>query len=134
MAGQRKAAAQRLRDAHRTATDRGFGAIAERPKAWRKRSECKLATAAQRSADQRRADAVNLTVREAEVLRLLADGHSNRVIARRLSTPGRSMSESTASVHVSRILAKLGVASRTEAAALAHRSGLVADGTVPTAE
>ena len=76
----------------------------------------------------------NLTVREEEVLRLLADGLSNRLIARRLSTSGRSMSESTASVHVSRILAKLGVASRTEAAALAHRSGLVADGTVPTAD
>jgi DNA-binding NarL/FixJ family response regulator len=41
--------------------------------------------------------------------------------------PGRSMSESTASVHVSHILAKLGVGTRTEAAAVAHRLQLSKD-------
>jgi DNA-binding CsgD family transcriptional regulator/tetratricopeptide (TPR) repeat protein len=127
MAGQRKAASERLRDAHRIATDRGFGAIVRAADGLAQAFRVKIAASTPASVDE--GDALpsmfHLTAREAEVLRLLADGHSNRVIARRLSTPGRSMSESTASVHVSRILAKLGVASRTEAAALAHRSGFV---------
>ncbi|WP_460370509.1 helix-turn-helix domain-containing protein, partial [Actinocorallia lasiicapitis] len=54
----------------------------------------------------------SLTARESEVLRLLADGLSNRDIAAALF-----ISPKTASVHVSNILAKLGVATRTEAAA-----------------
>ena len=60
-----------------------------------------------------------LTPREREVLALLADGASNRVIADRLV-----ISTKTAGVHVSNLLAKLGVGSRLEAAAIAHRSGL----------
>jgi DNA-binding NarL/FixJ family response regulator len=59
-----------------------------------------------------------LTSREQEVLRLVAEGRSNREIAERLF-----ISPKTASVHVSNILGKLGVASRTEAAAVQHRSG-----------
>ena len=62
-----------------------------------------------------------LTVRETEVLRLLAEGLTNVQIAESLF-----MSPKTASVHVSHIIAKLGVANRTEAAALAHRQGLAA--------
>jgi DNA-binding CsgD family transcriptional regulator len=62
-----------------------------------------------------------LTPREREVLALLADGASNRVIADRLV-----ISQKTAGVHVSNLLAKLGVGSRLEAAAIAHRSGLTA--------
>jgi DNA-binding NarL/FixJ family response regulator len=61
-----------------------------------------------------------LTPREREVLALLADGRTNREIGQTLY-----MAEKTASVHVSRILSKLDVRSRTEAAALAHRVGLV---------
>ena len=61
-----------------------------------------------------------LTAREREVLALVAAGATNREIGERLH-----MAEKTASVHVSRILAKLGVRSRTEAAAVAHRQGLV---------
>jgi DNA-binding CsgD family transcriptional regulator/tetratricopeptide (TPR) repeat protein len=57
-----------------------------------------------------------LTAREQEVLRLVAEGRSNRDIAEELF-----ISAKTASVHVSNILAKLGVASRGEAAATAHR-------------
>jgi DNA-binding CsgD family transcriptional regulator/tetratricopeptide (TPR) repeat protein len=57
-----------------------------------------------------------LTAREQEVLRLVAEGRSNREIAEELF-----ISAKTASVHVSNILAKLGVASRGEAAATAHR-------------
>jgi DNA-binding NarL/FixJ family response regulator len=61
-----------------------------------------------------------LTEREREVLCLVAGGATNREIASRLF-----MSPKTASVHVSRILTKLDAATRTEAAAVAHASGLV---------
>jgi len=60
-----------------------------------------------------------LTRREVEVLRLLVEGRSNRQIAERLFISGK-----TASVHVTNILAKLGVHSRLEAAAAARRLGL----------
>jgi DNA-binding CsgD family transcriptional regulator len=60
-----------------------------------------------------------LTDREREVLRLLARGLSNREIGTELF-----ITPKTASVHVSNILAKLGAASRTEAAAIAHREGI----------
>ncbi len=60
-----------------------------------------------------------LTDREREVLKLVAAGRSNRDIATALF-----ISPKTASVHVSNILAKLGAATRTEAAAIAHRTGL----------
>jgi ATP/maltotriose-dependent transcriptional regulator MalT len=62
---------------------------------------------------------LGLTRREAEVLALLAAGRSNRQIAQALF-----ISPKTVSVHVSNILAKLGVAGRVEAAAIAHRLGL----------
>jgi len=65
------------------------------------------------------ADRIGLTRREREVLSLLADGRSNRQIGTELF-----MAESTAGVHVSRILAKLGVTRRSEAAVVAHRLGL----------
>jgi DNA-binding NarL/FixJ family response regulator len=61
-----------------------------------------------------------LTEREREVLCLVAGGATNRAIAARLF-----ISPKTASVHVSRILTKLNATTRTEAAALAHASGLV---------
>jgi len=57
-----------------------------------------------------------LTGREREVLELLAAGHSNREIARTLR-----VSEKTVKTHVSAVLAKLGVADRTQAALLAVR-------------
>jgi DNA-binding NarL/FixJ family response regulator/tetratricopeptide (TPR) repeat protein len=60
-----------------------------------------------------------LTDREREVLRLLSRGLSNREIGTELF-----ITPKTASVHVSNILAKLGAASRTEAAAIAHRESL----------
>jgi DNA-binding CsgD family transcriptional regulator/tetratricopeptide (TPR) repeat protein len=62
---------------------------------------------------------LGLTPRELEVLLLVAEGRTNRAIGEALF-----MSEKTASVHVSRILAKLGVGGRVEAAAVAHRLGL----------
>ncbi|MBS1886712.1 MAG: AAA family ATPase [Actinobacteria bacterium] len=64
-------------------------------------------------------DPFGLTPRERQVLAALAEGATNREIAASLY-----MAEKTASVHVSRILSKLGVRSRTEAAAVAHRLAL----------
>ncbi len=61
-------------------------------------------------------DPFGLTARERQVLALLAEGATNRQIGASLY-----MAEKTASVHVSRILSKLGVRSRTQAAAVAHR-------------
>jgi DNA-binding CsgD family transcriptional regulator len=62
-----------------------------------------------------------LTSRERDVLRLLTRGRSNKEIASELF-----ISPKTASAHVSNILGKLGAASRTEAAAIAHREGFMA--------
>ena len=66
--------------------------------------------------DEAEADPFGLTPRERQVLALLAEGATNRQIGAALY-----MAEKTASVHVSRILAKLGVQGRTQAAAVAHR-------------
>jgi DNA-binding CsgD family transcriptional regulator/tetratricopeptide (TPR) repeat protein len=65
------------------------------------------------------AASLGLTRREAEVLALVAEGRTNRQIGQALF-----ITPKTAGVHVSRILAKLGVAGRGEAAAVAHRLGL----------
>ncbi|MEU3900992.1 AAA family ATPase [Streptomyces sp. NPDC045251] len=65
------------------------------------------------------AEALGLTSRERDVLRLVSDGRTNRQIAEELF-----ISPKTASVHVSNILAKLGVSGRGEAAAVAHRLAL----------
>ena len=64
-------------------------------------------------------DAV-LTGREQEVLALVAEGMTNREIGKRLF-----ISEKTASVHLSNLMAKLNVSSRTEAVTVAQRRGLL---------
>jgi DNA-binding NarL/FixJ family response regulator len=61
-----------------------------------------------------------LSERELDVLRLLARGRANKEIARELS-----IAEKTVKSHVSSILGKLGVQSRTQAALYAGRVGLV---------
>jgi DNA-binding CsgD family transcriptional regulator len=61
-----------------------------------------------------------LSPREMEVLRIICEGRTDREIAERLF-----ISERTVHVHVRRVLSKLGVSSRTQAAALALRQGLV---------
>jgi DNA-binding NarL/FixJ family response regulator len=72
------------------------------------------------SVEEAASDDTGLTTREREVLALVSEGFTNRRIAETLF-----ISESTAGVHVSNILGKLGVASRTEAATIAARLGLV---------
>ena len=62
----------------------------------------------------------HLTARENDVLTLLAEGRSNKEIAQLLT-----IAEKTVKTHVSNILAKLGVPSRTQAALYAVRSGIV---------
>jgi DNA-binding CsgD family transcriptional regulator len=69
------------------------------------------------------AETYGLSPREREVLDILAEGRTDRDIATRLF-----ISERTVHVHVRRILAKLGVSSRTEAAGVAIRQGLVQEG------
>jgi DNA-binding CsgD family transcriptional regulator len=61
-----------------------------------------------------------LTAREMDVLRLIANGRTNKEIAAELF-----IAERTAGNHVSNLLMKIGCGNRVEAAALAHRSGLV---------
>jgi len=62
----------------------------------------------------------DLTARERDVLRLVVEGLANKQIAQRLG-----IGEKTIKTHVSRVLAKLGVTDRTQAAVLAIREGLV---------
>ena len=71
-------------------------------------------------------DPFELTPREAEVLRLVSAGWTNQQIAEALF-----ITRKTASVHVSNIMGKLGAANRGEAAALAHRLGLVPEVPLP---
>jgi DNA-binding NarL/FixJ family response regulator len=61
-----------------------------------------------------------LTPREHAVLELVATGLTNRQVGERLY-----ISEKTASVHLSRVMAKLGASSRTEAVSLAYERGLL---------
>jgi NarL family two-component system response regulator LiaR len=67
------------------------------------------------------APGIDLTERELEVLALMVEGLNNTQVAARLT-----ISPSTVKSHVSSILAKLGVASRTEAVSLALRNRLIA--------
>jgi DNA-binding NarL/FixJ family response regulator len=126
-AGSRAAAAEPLRAARAAAERAGAGGLLREIDALARRGRLDLAPAREAPSDRAEAPAaertlveeLGLTPRELEVLRLVADGCTNREIAGTLF-----MSEKTASVHVSRILAKLGVRGRVEAAAAAHRLGL----------
>ncbi|WP_324290767.1 helix-turn-helix transcriptional regulator [Streptomyces sp. H27-S2] len=123
----REPAAALLRDAHATADGLGARRLREDLALLAQRARIPLtaADAATRPAppapDTDPAEALGLTSREREVLSLVAEGHTNRQIAAELF-----IAPKTASVHVSNILAKLGVAGRGEAAALAHRLRLFA--------
>jgi DNA-binding NarL/FixJ family response regulator len=107
----REAAAARLRRAAPIAERLGAHPLSEQILALLPRA----AGPATGSAAGPRTERLGLTGREIEVLRLVTAGKSNREIAAALF-----ISPKTASVHVSNILAKLGAATRTEAAARAH--------------
>ncbi len=103
--GDAKRAAMLRSEAAATAADLGLRRWANIP----------AMSARHRSGDSRLS---RLTPREAEVLGLLADGKSNQQIATELF-----VSLKTVKTHVSSVLSKLGVSSRTQAAGYAHRAG-----------
>ena len=117
--GRAADAADALREAHQTAVALGAAGLAERIEAVAKRTRISIEAPVPASLDADAVQRLGLTGREAEVLELVAAGLTNREIGERLF-----VSEKTASVHVSNILRKLGVASRVEAAAVAQRAGI----------
>jgi DNA-binding CsgD family transcriptional regulator/tetratricopeptide (TPR) repeat protein len=125
LAGGRRAEALPLwRAAWQGAVDLGAGGLREAIEADAARAAVSLVDEGGAAVDAA-AVPFGLTARELEVLALVAAGRTNRQIGERLF-----ISEKTASVHVSRILAKLGARSRAQAAAMAGTVGLV--GSVPT--
>ena len=125
-AAARDDATKAVRQAHAIAERLGATPIAQEAVALARRSRLPLgvdpvedaATAGGSSGPADELARFGLTEREREVLLLVAAGHSNPEIARALF-----ISAKTASVHVSNILAKLGVSGRVEAAAVVHRLG-----------
>jgi DNA-binding CsgD family transcriptional regulator len=122
--GDRAQAATALRDANAAATRLGAEPLRREIERLARHARIDLATAsgAAASATDAPPDTIGLTDREREVIRLVAAGRSNQQIADALF-----ITRKTASVHVSNILGKLGVANRVEAAAVAHRLGLAAE-------
>ena len=122
-AGDRDTAAAAATAAHEIAERLGAGWLRGEIEALAARARLPLGDAGGEVAEQPQPEAAEdpfgLTPRERQVLALVARGATNREIGSELF-----MAEKTASVHVSRILAKLDVRSRTEAAGVAHRLGL----------
>jgi ATP/maltotriose-dependent transcriptional regulator MalT len=120
--GDRAAAAAQVRRVAEIAGRLGARPLREQAEWLARRARLTLAgdpAAPAADPSERARHQYGLTARELEVLRLLATGRSNRDIAADLF-----ISAKTASVHVSNIMAKLGVASRVEAAGVAYRLGL----------
>jgi DNA-binding CsgD family transcriptional regulator len=116
--GDRDSAAEQARAAHEVAVRLGAAPLRTAVEALVRRGRLEVALpGAGRSVDA----AAVLTPREAEVLALVAQGRTNRQIGSELY-----ISEKTASVHVSNIIAKLGASGRTEAVAIAAARGLLA--------
>jgi DNA-binding CsgD family transcriptional regulator/tetratricopeptide (TPR) repeat protein len=126
--GDRNRAEQALRDSLAAAGEIGDTLLATTVEGLARRARLTLQPARTAveapvaSTGPRRSDPWDLSRREREVLDLLADGLTNREISRRLF-----ITEKTASSHVTHILDKLGVSSRTEAALAAARAGVVGD-------
>ncbi|HEX2469297.1 MAG TPA: AAA family ATPase [Candidatus Limnocylindrales bacterium] len=119
--GDRAAAVALLRDAHAAAHE--LRAIPLRTEIERLARHARIDLARiEDVAGDAAEDRLGLTEREAEVIRHVAAGRSNQQIADALF-----ITRKTASVHVSNILGKLGVANRVEAAAVAQRLGLADD-------
>ncbi|WP_308198696.1 helix-turn-helix transcriptional regulator [Actinomadura litoris] len=119
--GDHDGAAVRLQTATGLAAGLGAAPLGSRIDELRRRVRAPRRAGAEATAP------LGLTPREYEVLRLVSEGRSNRDIAEALF-----ISVKTASVHVSNILGKLGVANRGEAAATAHRQRLFATAAVLT--
>jgi DNA-binding NarL/FixJ family response regulator len=125
-AGERASAGEALAESARLAEDMGAMPLLDEIRAFGRAARLTPDAGAAEEAAPEPANGgpdelaeFGLTSREREVLTLIADGRSNGQIADELV-----ISRKTASVHVSNILAKLGVSTRVEAAALAHRRGL----------
>ena len=119
--GDRAAAAAPLTAARAAAEAMEASPLLQAADALARRARIRIDAAAVEPAEEEPEPApLGLTPREYEVLLLVAEGRTNREIGELLY-----MSEKTASVHVSRILAKLDVSGRLEAATVAHRLGLV---------
>ncbi|HEY8467730.1 MAG TPA: AAA family ATPase [Solirubrobacterales bacterium] len=124
LARERERAAELLGSAARTAREHGAAWLAGTIDKLARRARLgEPAGAPAADGDSDPAAALGLTAREREVLALLAEGLTNREIGERLFITGK-----TVSVHVSRILSKLDVRSRVEAATAAHRLGISAEG------
>jgi DNA-binding CsgD family transcriptional regulator len=123
--GDRASARAALREASALARDLRAELVAAEVEGFARRARIALDDQAPPADDGRDPGlaALGLTERERAVLELVAEGRTNREIGEALF-----MAEKTASVHVSRILAKLGVRSRVEAATAAHRLGVTAAG------
>src|SRR6266536_733521 len=119
----RQQAEQALRSAHRTAVALGAGPLRREIELLAQRGRLRLDEQVNMTPPAAVPPSptapLGLTRRETEVLALVAQGRSNRQIGQQLF-----ITEKTASLHVSHILTKLGVASRVEAAGVAHRLGL----------
>jgi DNA-binding CsgD family transcriptional regulator/tetratricopeptide (TPR) repeat protein len=118
-AGDAARAVDTLRAAYTTATALGAQPLIDEIEALARRTRISLEAPIARPLGESETVQLGLTPREAEVLALVAAGRTNREIGTELY-----VSEKTASVHVSNILRKLGVASRVEAAAVAQRVGV----------
>jgi DNA-binding CsgD family transcriptional regulator len=118
-AGERAAAAEPLIAARAAAVTIEAHPLVASADALARRARIRVADAVPEAEQPAEEVPFGLTPREFEVLLLVAEGRTNREIGEQLF-----MSEKTASVHVSRILAKLEVGGRVEAAAVAHRLGL----------
>jgi DNA-binding CsgD family transcriptional regulator/tetratricopeptide (TPR) repeat protein len=119
----RQQAETALRAAHQTTVALGAGPLRREIELLVQRGRLRLEEPEDMTASPEEppspAASLGLTQREVEVLALVAEGRTNRQIGQALF-----ITPKTASVHISRILAKLGVAGRGEAAAVAHRLGL----------
>jgi len=113
----RDAAAQSARDGYAIASAVGWVGIRDAIASLAQRARLDLGV--EDDVTTAPADRYGLTPRELDVVALVAEGRTNRQIADALF-----ISAKTASVHVSNILAKLGVSNRGEAAAAARRLGL----------
>jgi DNA-binding CsgD family transcriptional regulator len=116
---ERDAATRAVGEAHEIATRLGSGPVIEQAERLMRQGRLNPAPDSAPSVSAPSRDELTrygLTQREREVLALLADGQSNPEIAK-----GLFISPKTVSVHVSNLLAKLGVSGRVEAATMAHR-------------